>query len=237
MSENKKRIFIVILVVGGLLAGAIVWLTQQNKRPYVTRIIGSTSFYIPAAYLGPKPNDLVEMVSSYIQGQSKIVRFQTSADEILSQLPLPAALMDNSIIWTLEASSITPPHPEDITVAIMPVEDITMLMGLGNNSLASMEGPSQDLTKIFSNPEDTSAFSLTNKQENASESLMGDWITHCIHFRSLRQDDSWGRCSRQIYIKDLILTLYYDGRLAPYTGDITNKIVEKILSWQRQPLE
>lgn len=231
-TDIRKRLIIVIALITLMLAAASTWLIQENDKPYSVRTAGTIKLYVPEEYLGPKPDDLIEMVEAYIRNQSGLHRFQVTASDFLSDTySLPATALETSIIWTVETQATS----ENATNSFLPSEDISLLSAILSGDGPETEPQTNGLLKIYRDKKDPDAFSFSNLTLGSMQPPNNAWIAHCIRFSALREGGSWGRCSRQIHANGLKISLHFDGLLVEQTAAISSEIANEISRWQTPP--
>lgn len=233
MDKNsiKKRLFFVILALAVALAGAGFWLTSQHDKPYQVRTVADSKLYLPAELLGPKPKDLIAMVKEFLLRQTNSVRLQTSAEELLN----PASANeynndpDNIVIFTVSENSEVG-QPQGLTQ-----EDTKLVLALANGEGPSSKKTNNGLLEIHPHDGDESAVSYSNVTVGSQNLPPNPWVAHCIHFRALRQNSSWGRCSREFLHGPFKISMHYDGLLVTKTPQLSAAIQTRIQSWTMQP--
>ncbi len=228
INNIKKRLIVTALALLGVIALLAGWLTHQANKPYQEVTISETKLYIPAEHLGPKPQGLIEMVRNYIQGQSPQIRVQLPISELLNNSH-GSQHEDQRVIFTLEPSNETPMSN------LLPLADANLLKMAMEGAGVLIEHQPDGLVKIYRDQNDKSAFSYSNLKADTKAIDTNIWLAHCIHFRALRADSSWGRCSRQIIQAPLKISIHFDGTLVQETANLTDAILAKVQKWQTTP--
>ncbi|MEX0299289.1 MAG: hypothetical protein AB3N28_09485 [Kordiimonas sp.] len=224
----RKRLIVTALALLGMIGLLAGWLMHQANSPYKVETISDTKLYIPTEYLGPKPEGLIEMVRNYIQGQSTQIRVQVPISELLNEVQ-GSRHENQSVIFTLE------PNNEAPAPNLLPSADNNLLTAAARVENVLTERKSNGLLRIYGNGDDKSTFSFSNLEATSNNTVGNIWIAHCIHFRALRADSSWGRCSRQIIQTPIKISIHYDGELVRKTVPLTEAVLAKVQKWRMLP--
>ncbi len=235
MDKNsvKKRLFFVVLALAVALAGAGFWLTSQHEKAYQIRSIADSKLYIPTELLGPKPTDLIAMVKVFLQQQTNSVRLQISTEKLLKTANINGYDNDpNSVVIFTVSQSSNPGRTGNLTQA-----DTKLLLAIANGEGPSTETVGNGLLKIRPHENDESAISYSNVSVGSRNLPPNPWVAHCIYFRSLRENSSWGRCSREFIHGPFKISMHYDGLWVAKTPQLAATIQTHLQSWMEPPID
>ena len=225
MTANTKRLFIIMSVLVAFLGGSFLWLYTKGTQPYRVRMVGETTLHVPHKYMGEKPEELASMLQDYIDGLADEHRFQTPYWD-LAQTTSNIPGGKTNIVWKVEP---LPPEMK-VTNSSLPPSNINLWKGAGDFTARQQERVKPGLYKFSANPDDALSFSYANSSPDDGTPEPA-WISQCVRFRSLREGNSWGRCSQQLIIDNILLTVYLDGVLVENSGVISASIRELVSGW------
>lgn len=229
LDSAKARLGVGFLILALVVAAGSAWLIHQNNKPYKVRQVGETSLYVPTRFLGPKPDGLVEMMREYVDSLSETHRFQALVgDFVPAEMPLTSREAESSLIWTVAPAAAG-------TTTGMPADDLRLLKTITEGNGPETETSEDGLVKIYRYEGDRDAFSFSNIMEGADTQSANNWIAHCVRFKALRAGQSWGRCSRQIHVAGMTVSMHFDGLLVGKTGLLSQAIEQHLTHWLEQP--
>lgn len=221
--NSRQRLFIALALMATVMVGASFWLKAESNKPYKKYMIAGSELYVPKKFTGPKPDSLMEIFQEYVDGFSENQRFYIEAGELLDNRDTLTEWQANSeIVWTISPAK-EPADDETFSDSSIVEADSFETETLPNG-----------LMKIYSNPDDRNVFTITNKREIITGNS-APWATHCIEFRAIRENGSWGKCTYQMRRENLQVTVHYDGILVEHTGQISSKVKNELQSWLQTP--
>ena len=179
-----------------------------KSAPLQTVTFEDKSLFVPKALLPKSEPDLVNLVRDHLsQAVTNRLELVQYADDLLQEDTMKDEEPGNSsIIWTIELLE----HPLTVSLPDLAKDTETDLYK------AQVAGEFSSL--IY-----------------ADSSTNPSWIASCVEFRTIRPDDSWGRCSHEYALEGFLVRLHYDGRLIRQTGAIAAASQRLLQDWLQQP--